>query len=92
MLQGLIISAYQGQHLAQGFVGGDAFLAGIHLRTQVVSRFQGALWDLFAAPDAGIGLAEADTLVCRCESVTLGRVMELVRDGAPQTLTLGAPQ
>ncbi len=45
-------------------------------------RFQRALWALFAAPDPGLELAEDDTLVCRCESVSLARVRALVRGGA----------
>jgi glycine/D-amino acid oxidase-like deaminating enzyme len=35
-------------------------------------RFQSRLWRLFGAPDAGLSLADGDTAICRCESVTLG--------------------
>jgi glycine/D-amino acid oxidase-like deaminating enzyme len=34
-------------------------------------RFQRALWRLFAAADVGLRLAEPDTIICRCESITL---------------------
>ncbi|MCP5152874.1 MAG: FAD-dependent oxidoreductase [Ectothiorhodospiraceae bacterium] len=43
--------------------------------------FQHALWSLFAAPDVGLALADDDTVVCRCEGVTLGRVRTLVDRG-----------
>jgi glycine/D-amino acid oxidase-like deaminating enzyme len=41
-------------------------------------RFQQALWQLFAAPDAGLSLAGDDTLVCRCESLSLATLREAV--------------
>ena len=34
-------------------------------------RFQAGLWRLFAAPRVGLAYARADTIVCRCEEVTL---------------------
>jgi len=46
-------------------------------------RFQQALWRLFAAPRPGLSLADADTLVCRCEEVTKGEVDAALADGAP---------
>jgi NADPH-dependent 2,4-dienoyl-CoA reductase/sulfur reductase-like enzyme len=49
-------------------------------------RFQAALWTLFAAPRAQLSLAEADTIVCRCEEVTKGELDAVLADGAP---TLG---
>ncbi|WP_237216748.1 NAD(P)/FAD-dependent oxidoreductase, partial [Falsiroseomonas oryziterrae] len=49
-------------------------------------RFQHALWRLFAAPRAGLSLADADTLVCRCEEVTKGEIDAALADGGP---TLG---
>jgi NADPH-dependent 2,4-dienoyl-CoA reductase/sulfur reductase-like enzyme len=33
--------------------------------------FQAALWSLFAAPRPGLSLATPETIVCRCEEVTL---------------------
>ncbi|WP_170984992.1 FAD-dependent oxidoreductase [Roseomonas sp. AR75] len=46
-------------------------------------RFQAALWDLFAAPRAGLSLATPDTVVCRCEEVTRGEIEAALADGAP---------
>jgi thioredoxin reductase len=46
-------------------------------------RFQGALWQVFAAPRLQAGHAEPDTIVCRCEEVTLGAVEAALGDGVP---------
>jgi len=46
-------------------------------------RFQAALWRLFAAPRAGLSLADATTLVCRCEEVTRGELDAVLADGTP---------
>jgi glycine/D-amino acid oxidase-like deaminating enzyme len=43
-------------------------------------RFQADLWRLFSAPDLGLSGAEEDTLVCRCEAVTLGVLRNAVAD------------
>jgi hypothetical protein len=39
-------------------------------------RFQRALWSLFRAPPLTLQLADRDTLVCRCENVTLSTLRE----------------
>jgi len=44
-------------------------------------RFQSALWRLFAAPRLQTELADADTLVCRCENVRLGDVHNALAAG-----------
>lgn len=50
-------------------------------------RFQEALWAVYAAPVLTDQLAEPDTVICRCEDVTLGQV----RAGlAPQLHSAGA--
>lgn len=46
-------------------------------------RFQDALWAVFAAPRAGLSLADAATIVCRCEEVTMGEIEAVLADGAP---------
>jgi NAD(P)H-nitrite reductase large subunit len=46
-------------------------------------RFQDALWKLFAAPRAGLSLADESTVVCRCEEVTKGEIDAALADGAP---------
>jgi NADPH-dependent 2,4-dienoyl-CoA reductase/sulfur reductase-like enzyme len=37
-------------------------------------RFQRALWSLYAAPPYSARLATAETVICRCEEVTLGEI------------------
>lgn len=52
-------------------------------------RFQKSLWALFAAPDPGLGIADDDTIVCRCESVTLGDLKQAIeKHGAQDIATL----
>jgi NADPH-dependent 2,4-dienoyl-CoA reductase/sulfur reductase-like enzyme len=43
--------------------------------------FQRALWSFYRAPTAALAAADRDTIVCRCESVTLGTLQELRADG-----------
>lgn len=45
-------------------------------------RFSRMLGELFAPPAGLYALAEADTIVCRCEQVTLGEIREAIRYGA----------
>lgn len=58
-------------------------------RRRLVShrRFQAALWRIFAAPRLSLQLARDDTLVCRCEEVTLGEIRGSLDGG---TLSAGA--
>ena len=44
--------------------------------------FQSALWNLFHAPRFSTQLATANTVICRCENVTLNDVEAAVDDGA----------
>ena len=44
-------------------------------------RFQSGLWQVFQAPAPGLDLADTDTVVCRCEEVTLGQVETALADG-----------
>lgn len=46
-------------------------------------RFQDALWRLFAAPSPGLTLADAGTMICRCEEVTHAEIAAALADGAP---------
>lgn len=39
--------------------------------------FQRALWSLYKAPTAALAAAGSDTIICRCESVTLGTLQAL---------------
>ncbi|HEV7268638.1 MAG TPA: FAD-dependent oxidoreductase [Falsiroseomonas sp.] len=51
-------------------------------------RFQAALWKVFAAPRNGLSLADAATVVCRCEEVTKGEIDAALTDGAPSLAEL----
>ncbi len=44
-------------------------------------RFQKKLWSLYAAPRLGVRLATPDTLICRCEEITLRQIDEALSDG-----------
>lgn len=46
-------------------------------------RFQKALWELYAAPHLTLELADSDTVICRCEEVTLNRILAALSDGQP---------
>jgi NADPH-dependent 2,4-dienoyl-CoA reductase/sulfur reductase-like enzyme len=46
-------------------------------------RFQAALWRLYAAPPLALELATPETLICRCEEITLARIEAALADGAP---------
>jgi D-hydroxyproline dehydrogenase subunit alpha len=46
-------------------------------------RFQRALWQVFAAPRLQGERALADTIICRCEEVTLAAVEAALGDGVP---------
>jgi glycine/D-amino acid oxidase-like deaminating enzyme len=51
-------------------------------------RFQQALWRVYAMPGVGDRLASDDTIVCRCESVTFGRVRQEIKRGARDLPTI----
>jgi NADPH-dependent 2,4-dienoyl-CoA reductase/sulfur reductase-like enzyme len=52
------------------------------------ASFQAALWQLFAAPRVHYQLATADTVVCRCESVTRGAIEHALGEGADTPASL----
>lgn len=80
---------------AEGTIAGAAAAADLgHTPTAVIESaqaarlmlqrhrsFQGALWSLFRAPPLTLQLADRDTLVCRCENVTLGALREALAGG-----------
>jgi D-hydroxyproline dehydrogenase subunit alpha len=43
-------------------------------------RFQRALWDLYAAPPYSTRYATAETVMCRCEEVTLGQIEQALSE------------
>ena len=46
-------------------------------------RFQAALWRFYAAPRLGLELATPDTIICRCEEITLAQIEAALADGRP---------
>lgn len=75
---------------AEGVIAGAA-VSGRATGTEVTQarsalrrqrRFQAGLWQLFAAPPVGLALARPDTIVCRCEEVTLAEIDRAMADGA----------
>jgi D-hydroxyproline dehydrogenase subunit alpha len=59
---------------------GKAYLALARHR-----RFQAALWQLFAAPRFLLELADQDTILCRCEEVTVSAVEAALAEGYATT-------
>ena len=47
-------------------------------------RFQDALWRLYAAPPYSATLATPDTLICRCEELSLGQIEQALEEGIRQ--------
>ena len=43
-------------------------------------RFQSALWDLYEAPPYSTRYATAETVICRCEEVTLGQIEQALAE------------
>jgi pyruvate/2-oxoglutarate dehydrogenase complex dihydrolipoamide dehydrogenase (E3) component len=81
--EGIIAAVAAGGRLG-GVPAGMAAAADAARRRLARHRhFQHALWRVFAAPRIGLSLADADTLVCRCEEVTRGEIDAVLADGDP---------
>lgn len=84
--------------LAEGRLAGQAVAAKLGLRAGADSgaaarlarakRFQTALWRAFAPARGGEAPIAPETVVCRCEGVTAGRLAELIGSGARDIATL----
>lgn len=61
----------------------EAEAAAARTRLARHRRFQAALWQLYAAPRAGLSLADPGTVICRCEEVTKGEIDAVLADGGP---------
>ncbi len=82
--EGMIAAIAAARRLGRGpDAATEAELAAARRRLMGHRRFQAALWRLFAAPRAGLSLADADTVVCRCEEVTRGEIDAVLADGGP---------
>jgi D-hydroxyproline dehydrogenase subunit alpha len=83
--------------LAQGVIAGSAAAADLghvhdptprHVEQARRSlerhrRFQAALWRFYAAPRLSLELATPETIVCRCEEITLAQIGAALADGRP---------
>jgi thioredoxin reductase len=83
--------------LAQGAITGRAVAADLgHAHAAIAKRvekprraltrhrrFQKALWHFYAAPRLNVELATPETIVCRCEEITLAQIEALLADGRP---------
>ncbi len=84
---------FAGAHaaLSEGQIAAEAILGDLgvtvdrnpaaHRDLSLHHRFQKALWNLFQTPSPGLSLAAAETMICRCENITLGRIDELIDSG-----------
>ena len=68
-----------------GMAAPDAALVEAQAQRRLVRgrRFDDALWSLFHAPRFAYELADSDTIVCRCEEVSLGQLEAALADGRP---------
>jgi len=75
LAQGELAGAAAARRLGVAPVSADT---GATWRLAHHRRFQQALWTLFAAPDAGLSLADDDTPVCRCENLSLAALRRTI--------------
>src|SRR4029450_1360104 len=69
---GTIVGLSVAQDLGHAIKGIEREKARALLRRH--RRFQRALWELYAAPPYSTRRATAETVICRCEEVTLGQI------------------
>jgi NADPH-dependent 2,4-dienoyl-CoA reductase/sulfur reductase-like enzyme len=83
--------------LAQGAITGNAVAADLgHAHSAMAKhveksrralsrhrRFQKSLWHFYAAPRLSVELATPETIVCRCEEITLAQIEAALGDGRP---------
>lgn len=82
--EGLIAGAAAARALGRTLTAASTEeLAAARARLARHRRFQAALWEVFSAPRFQSELAEPDTIICRCEEVTLGAVESALADGRP---------
>ncbi len=58
------------------------FRSELQSALQQQQRFGGLLSDLFTPPDGLVSFLKDDTIVCRCEEITLGEVKDAIQKGA----------
>ncbi len=80
MAEGVIAGAAIARRL--GAAPDETSFARARADLQRHRRFQSALWALYAAPRAGLSLADEATLVCRCEEVANSELRAALGDGS----------
>jgi glycine/D-amino acid oxidase-like deaminating enzyme len=80
-LVGLAIAHRAGSQVAPHPLPAALFDQDEHRRLLKALDFQRALWTLFRAPPVRLAALPDETVLCRCESVTVGSVRTLIDDG-----------
>lgn len=78
LAEGTIVGLSVAQDLGRSIDGAQRERARTTLRRH--RRFQRALWQLYAAPPYSIRRATAETVICRCEEVTLGQIEQALAE------------
>ena len=83
LAEGTIVGAAVAADLGHSDIGSHGPVIDAERSLGRHRRFQKALWGFYAAPYLNLELATPDTLVCRCEEVSLGRIEAALEDGRP---------
>jgi hypothetical protein len=83
MAEGTLAGLEAARSLGLGAATTTPARAAARRRLARARRFEAALWSLFAAPRFEYELASGDTVICRCEEVSRGRLEEALADGEP---------
>lgn len=84
LAEGTIVGVAVAAELGHGIAGDLAAERDAARRALARHRqFQAALWRFYAAPPLGLDLASRETVVCRCEEVTVGRIDAALAEGCP---------
>ena len=83
-IEGAFVAMAQGKIAATAITGtGSAKVA--HSEQRRHRKFQKALWSAFQAIPATIQFADDETQICRCESVSFGKVRDMLSKGVTTT-------
>lgn len=91
LLEGQLAGLRAAAQLGYGKDAASTAIQHVHRRINRESRFRRLYSTLFTPGPGVFELAQDDTLVCRCEGVTYGRLREFIRDGSrsPQEIKNG---
>ena len=80
--EGTIAGAVAAQSCGVSAHAGSATVADHRTRLAKHRRFQRALWRVYESAEIATQLCTDETVVCRCEEVTLGEIKHLIAAGA----------